>query len=515
MSERVLAEQHISACEGCRLELELVRAIGSQEKPPAVGQEDWTIDRIFGPEGGAGAGTQAPAPPPASAVPFAPSAPFTSEEPFEPPAPAAAAKSIFPGMDSEPTPSLTPAPVPVPDAAAPRPDEDAAAKPAGDAPSWDFEPADAKSHVKPPEESLFFAAEALTRRKDQGGKSSNLRVILWGAGGLVGAALLAFSAWFVLHMGSPRTGSTGIESHATPTTDGAAPSAPGQTPDPGSAQPPANGDGAPPAPDAPAPSAPDPNMTSHEAPAPSTPRLSASSTAPPPLPLESPAATPQTVSPRLPRTTAHAPSQPAPAESHGRAASPVTQTPRPAPVSPPDEARDSHSDDAQPEAQAPPPRETPTPEPSVVKTPAQTTPSPTTSRRTPSMWRTETPKIPQAEKPEEAPAQQPTVEASSPIERLHLATVAAEGRNDLDGLRRLRATWKSFMVKIIGPDRARAKREYADCLWAIQNITGRRSDQKDAMAAYREYLLGAPAGGADSRSVSRLRQLEDAISEHR
>lgn len=71
------------------------------------------------------------------------------------------------------------------------------------------------------------------------------------------------------------------------------------------------------------------------------------------------------------------------------------------------------------------------------------------------------------------------------------------------------------MAKIIGPDRARAKREYADCLWAIQDMTGRRADQKDALAAYRDYLLGAPAGGADSRSVSRLRQLEDALAESR
>jgi hypothetical protein len=67
----------------------------------------------------------------------------------------------------------------------------------------------------------------------------------------------------------------------------------------------------------------------------------------------------------------------------------------------------------------------------------------------------------------------------------------------------------------VGPDRARARREYADCLWAIQSLTGKRSDQKDALAAYREFLLSAPAGGADSRSVSRLRQLEDAISERR
>ena len=71
------------------------------------------------------------------------------------------------------------------------------------------------------------------------------------------------------------------------------------------------------------------------------------------------------------------------------------------------------------------------------------------------------------------------------------------------------------MVKTVGPDRARARREYGDCLWAIQSLTGRKADQRDALAAYREYLLNAPAGGADSRSVSRLRQLEDAITEHR
>ena len=88
-------------------------------------------------------------------------------------------------------------------------------------------------------------------------------------------------------------------------------------------------------------------------------------------------------------------------------------------------------------------------------------------------------------------------------------------RRGIDGLRRLRGTWKSLIVKTVGPDRARAKREYADCLWAIQDATGRRADQKDALAAYRDYLLGAPAGGADSRSVSRLRMLEDAIAERR
>jgi hypothetical protein len=110
----------------------------------------------------------------------------------------------------------------------------------------------------------------------------------------------------------------------------------------------------------------------------------------------------------------------------------------------------------------------------------------------------------------------PAAEAASPIERLHLATVEAEEKEDLVALRRLKGNWKSFISKIgVGPVRSRAKREYADCLWAIQTLTGSRADQKAAVAAYREYLLGAPAGGADSRSVTRLRQLEDALSERR
>ncbi|HZI89633.1 MAG TPA: zf-HC2 domain-containing protein, partial [Candidatus Polarisedimenticolia bacterium] len=92
-SERALAEQHIAMCEGCRLELELVRAVGSQEKPPAGSKEDWTIDRIFGSEGAPGGGTaseatsEAAAPPSSSPFPSAtPAAPPSTPEP-DPPAP--------------------------------------------------------------------------------------------------------------------------------------------------------------------------------------------------------------------------------------------------------------------------------------------------------------------------------------------------------------------------------------------------------------------------------------------
>ncbi len=577
--ERSLAEQHISICEGCRLELELVRAIGSQEKPPAVGQEDWTIDRIFGPEGNTGAGVPGQAPGPYSGMPAAPreeaNPPGAADSSFGAVALAGAgdATSIFPGMDSTPPGEPAPAPETTPGDEENRSQDAAAAKPAGETASWDFEPTDAKPNVKPPEESLFFAAEALTRRKNsEGKKSSNVRVILWGAGGIVGAALLAFSAWFVLHMGSSSgssaAGPAGI--HARPPTGETGQGAPEQAPDPGTTQPPANDDGgAPPDQGSPA-----PDMTSHEVPpAPaSAPRLTTSSTAPQPLSLGSRAtAAPQGATshdpsvasnPALesrptgaqedhlppeqpkpsPRTTVRASDQASPGETHGHAATSVIHTPRPAQHTPrpaqetprqaqeaPDPTRESSSDET-PATQGAPSDESSKPEPAVdsqssapvpkpgaAKTPAQAPPaSGVASRRTPSsMWRTETPRPPEVEKPAETPSQTATIEASSPIERLHLATLAAEGRGDVDALRRLRSTWKSFMGKIIGPDRSRAKREYADCLWAIQSITGRRSDQKDTMAAYREYLLGAPAGGADSRSVSRLRQLEDAFAERR
>jgi hypothetical protein len=128
------------------------------------------------------------------------------------------------------------------------------------------------------------------------------------------------------------------------------------------------------------------------------------------------------------------------------------------------------------------------------------------------MWQSHAPDP----KPEEtAPPTTEAPAADSPIEQLHAATVAAQEKGDVLALRRMRTTWKAMIPKLVGPDRSRAKREYADCLWAIQLLTGKSQDQKDTLAAYREYLLGAPAGGADSRSVSRLRQLEDALAEHR
>jgi hypothetical protein len=107
-------------------------------------------------------------------------------------------------------------------------------------------------------------------------------------------------------------------------------------------------------------------------------------------------------------------------------------------------------------------------------------------------------------------------EPARPIDRLHVATAQADARGDLNTLRQLKSSWRAFMQKMgVGPERSRAKREYADCLWGIQSLTGKLQDQKEALQAYRDFLLSAPAGGSDYRSVSRLRELEDALSERR
>ena len=498
-SERSLAEQHISICEGCRLELELVRAIGSQEKAPAVGKDDWTLDRIFGAEKNAPApSAESPSPEPAKPSPWDANDSAASSSSDD------AADSLF----GPAVPASSPPPSAAEEAAAEPPHKGGkrAGTPAEGA-SWEFEPADAKSNVKPPEQSLFFATEALTRRKDQDSKKgSSLRVILWSAGGLVGAALLAFSSYFVLHLNAPPPGDS------TPAPQAPAAGAPDATtpdatpaPGPGAVQPPANS--------TPTQETAPPPDNSAQAPPAAPPRVSASSVAPQPLPLGTratePAPVTRTPAPATPRPKpiAAAPRPSAPVEHHTAPAprtAPATETPRPTVASP--EPTPS-SDDASPEAAVGSTNGHAWSDGSEDVAPTPKPQRPAT--RGSSMWQS------QAAKPAEPEPATAGADSSSPIERLHRATVAAQEHGDLDALRRLRATWKTFMVKIVGPDRSRAKREYADCLWAIQDLTGRHADQKDTLAAYREYLLGAPAGGADSRSVSRLRQLEDALSEQR
>ena len=485
--EKTMAEQHIAMCEGCRLELELVRAIGSQEKPPAEAgsKDDWTLNRIFGSEGGA-AGAATPS---ASEAPEPASAEAASE---------AKSDSIF----GPPDPPASMHPALVPDTGESEPEDSEA--PSGRKPveaTWSFEPAEAASDVKPPEESLFFAAEALNRKA--GGadakKGSGARVILWSVGGLVGLGLLAFSAWFVLHMG-PSSAADTSRLHAAPAPSGngapSTPAAPTTEPDVVPTPSPADGTiqdqgGQPPNDEVQTP-APD-----------AAPQVSASTTPPEPMPLAT------TPAPKKPATTSTTTTSPAPHPSQvtlgPKTPSRGSQVPQTHPAPIPESSHSDAIDESDPEDSG-----------SADATPTVTSPDVTSEPSTQplrgsAMWSSRAPKAPP---PAEAPAPAPPpADPSSPIERLHLATVAAQERDDLDALRRLKSSWKSFMGKIVGPDRARAKREYADCLWAIQNVTGRRADQKETLAAYRDYLLGAPAGGADSRTVMRLRQLEDAMAE--
>jgi hypothetical protein len=105
------------------------------------------------------------------------------------------------------------------------------------------------------------------------------------------------------------------------------------------------------------------------------------------------------------------------------------------------------------------------------------------------------------------PAAPPTA-----LDRLHEATEQAANAGDLESLRKLREGWKNYLRSVVGPDRSRVKREYADCLWAVQLLSGRVDDQRAALVAYRDFLLSAPAGGTDARSAARVRQLEDVLA---
>lgn len=523
-AERVLAEQHIGTCEGCRLELELVRAIGSQEKPAAVGQADWTLDRIFGAEHQEGVRPQAA---PASG---SESAPPHQEDSGPTAAIFGENQSAAEAMDQDERPGADAAP----DAASGA-QSDADDDPSSQGPSsWAFEPADAKAHPKPPEESLFFAEEALARRRGaRGKKGSNLRVILWGAGGVIGAILLALSSWFVLHMAPsdadvPPTPSGTIEEPGTVAPDQTSAE---QIPDQ-----PVVPEPAPPEPtqEVPEPGAPDPGTVSSDrsagaaAPHAHEQKTSASSA---PLSLPLPRSGIAASRAPAPVATKHAP--PPPPRQAADAQQPGPATPRVAEPSRPSAPPSSSASDApirREESNAGFAEDSP-PEPDAAAESlgrasedegAVVRPAPATSWLAPGSQRpgsndSASPRSSTAPPPDKAPEQsEPAPKIVRPIDRIHLATVAAEEEGDLVALRRLRATWKDFMSKMgVGPDRARARREYADCLWAIQSITGRRSDQKVALAAYREYLLSAPAGGADSRSVSRLRQLEDALTERR
>lgn len=515
-AERESAEQHIAACEGCRLELELVRAVGSQEKSAHTGETDWTIDRIFG--SGKSPGNPAPAPEESPQK-----GPSTEDRPIS---------DVEMALSGQPSPA-EPAPSPPPperrtvEASGPAGAEVPGAPPESSdesaevLASWDFEPADAKPEITPPEKSLFFAEEALARRKESARKKhSKFRVLLWGTGGTIAAALLGLFSWVALHVTSgPKDRDQPL--HPPPRAEAPAQVvAPEETPsEPPSAVEPSSASPAPSQSSEPRPAEPGspspPGSTVEDSPARES-KLTASATSQPaPLPEARRApGSPATRSAPLTPRTAPAPKQTTPerpvrsgritvveetAEGlHARSATPPEASDRG------DESPPSARPRASEAGPAPVTEE-------ERQSPAWSAPraggSTTASRPETGSPRVSAAPEPAAESPPEPP------KVSTPLDRLHLATLSSEEEGDLAGLRKLRSTWKGFIGKTVGPDRARAKRELADCLWAIQALTGKRSDQKGALAAYREYLLSAPAGGADARTVSRLRQLEDALTE--
>lgn len=568
--ELALFEEHIAACEGCRLELELVRAMGkSGDEKGAPKSDDWTLDRIFGAEANKTAALPPPVPesealpiaslaagtePPAESRPEELTAPEpvlfeTSPNPMPPePAPASAsapsgeASNAAARTDAEPNGFDEPNPVGASfDDASPHALEDGAvaeaealvaATPALPAPartaapatppadrenSWDFEPADAKPEASLPEGSLFFAEETLARQgESKKGKNTAKRMVLWGAGALVGIALLAISLWIGLSVREDGASIKAPIPSATSTT-------PPQTPDAGPESLAAPGEGS-----AEAPGATTPEIVTQPAdeavakpPATALGARALSSGGVPPISTSTRSGS-QPVAPRSMTGAPAASSGKAPAKgvtapsgnsvAKQSATAPEIAAPKPASgtASRSTEARTTPTEELDPEQ-----LELRAPPPAPPTTPEQNVPFNGGAKGADGSQATQKSALPPVVSPpvDAAPAAPPADQVQRPIDRLHLATVTAEQASDLVSLRKLKDTWKGLVRTSVGPDRARAKRELADCFWAIQSLTGKTSDKREALAAYREYLLNAPAGGADPRTVARMRQLEDALAE--
>lgn len=523
--EKAPLEIHLETCAECRLDSELTRASRNAPSDPPPPMEpvsaggagsgdpdapsgtsaggkppgDWTLETIFGAGGSGAAGTVGAVPPsaaPPSVVPPSATSDLSSGD-AAPPADDSTSPSReeesqadhepsdpFTEADETPLPEVLESPVTSKAAPSLEIEEEE--------PSWDFEPADQKSGAKPPEGSLFFAEEALSRADGSGkGKPSVLRLALWCAGSVVGLGLLAVSVWVALSIRQPATPSTGFS--GKPLAAGSGPSTP-EPPSTSAIPPEPNPEPAPVvAPEvAPPPQVakiPEPAAVEPRVPAKTEPETERAST---PAPRVAPKPVPAPHRPRTDSTpssgTRVVASKPAPAPAPSKAQALVIETPKP--VMPPVKSEPIVPSDQDLE---------PTPSPTVAMPPASTAVPPASTVTTPQA--TPTPEPPAAEA------------VQQPIDRLHLATLNAEQNADLTALRKMRDTWRGFVKTSVGPDRARAKRELADCLWAIQTLTTKTSDKREALVAYRDYLLNAPAGGADARTVARMRQLEDAVAE--
>lgn len=497
--DKIALEEHLATCEGCRLELELTRAVlgapafeGVDEPPapnapqalPVPGAPEWTPGSTPGstPIGGVD-----------EEVSFAD---LALDSPDTNP-PATGAPSVPPavgGMPSAPGQSGA----------------TAAGAPAEASTSlWDFEPVDAPRDAGPPEDSLSFANAALSRkRKDELKRKAMLvRLALWGGGVGCGLALLGISVWIALafRQGQP--------------------------------EPPRQPEPSPSVPSGQVPPDPMPWPTTPDSAAGATPGLAADPTSPATTeagsaPAPTPAPTPTVSGDRgaqvapTPRDT-----EPQPAAAKPKPKSPPKPATKPTPKPPDEDATDGDSEapewspsDLQPPPPTASPRPadkspggSPTPEPGPApgtqsgpagSPPAGTTPQPSTGTAPPA-----SPAPSPAADPGATAPPPPAPVVTRPIDRLHLATVTATENQDLVTLRKLKDSWKALIRSAAGPERPRAKRELADCLWAIQEITGKLSDRREALAAYRDYVLNAPAGGTDYRSISRMRYLEDSLAE--
>jgi putative zinc finger protein len=490
--EKAETESHLVSCEGCRLEHHLLQA-------------------IHGTSGDGASSTDSPAPAP----PAGPVAGFA--DPAPPPLPTLAPPTFEPGLVLEPiTPTLSMTPdsevsfadlalesraLPAPKEAPSADERPSLIPPMPSKKAWDFEPVDPPRASSPPEESIHFAEEALNRSSRREGSRAVFRVVLWSGGALAGVALLAVSVWMAMaHRETandpqalapplPRAADS-VSVGITGTKDSIAVSA---APTPIAAQP---------ATVAPSTTA-QPSAKTQAQPGATQPATAPSGTAHTPN-----AGTIAAKATKTPpgTTTAGAATKPA--------AKSIASTSKA-----PDEAHSTEATDRSiiaPPRAGPPTREEGF-EP-VVDGPADTKATRSENDFTPTKKPAATTKKPTLifeQAPEEArPATPPDeIDTSGPVGRLHLATVKAHEERDLEALRKIKTSWKSYLRAALGTDRERSKREYADCLWAIQEITGKDADRKEALTAYREYVLHAPAGGADARTVARMRHLEDVLSD--
>jgi len=367
--------------------------------------------------------------------------------------------------------------------------------------AWGFEPVDPPRSSSPPEESLNFAEEALNRSSRREGSRAVFRVVLWSCGAVAGVVLLAVSVWMAMAhrepAGDAETLAPPSPSHVADSVavGSAAPKDSTSVPVPTTAAPPPSMTPAP----APVP-APQPKTQAQPGGTPvagtsvpvtkaSTPKL-----APPPA-----------VGPKAgPKAAASTSGSQAASGSHGTEP-PAPQT-APSPT-PPRRGPPTREEGFEPVTDGPADTKATWSQSDFTPAPTQTQRKPTTSTGHPTVLFEPAPV-------EARPATPPDeVDTSGPVGRLHLATVKAHEERDLEALRKIKTSWKSYLRTALGADRERSKREMADCLWAIQEITGRDADRKEALTAYREYVLHAPAGGADARTVSRMRHLEDVLSD--